>query len=505
LASPTPSNTPQIESEFISRIDEFARHYLSDPQLPPNRPKIIHDPLWGTQRIEAWEIAILDTPLMQRLRQIKQTGLAHFTYPSAAHSRFEHTLGVLYQVEKLFCALKMSSDANLFDDQVRKDLRLAAILHDCGHGPFSHSSEDIYRFSDDMATICGRGTNFEGKSPHEVLSWHIVKSQSFKDFITDIENKYNFCCDLDFIANSIIGKASAANRNYLTEIINGPFDADKLDYIYRDSYFSGIPLSVDLARLWHSCTVLKINDKRILGLRLNGMAPLEQILFSKITLFSTVYHHHKVRASDCLLYSIMDYIRKNGGIQIGDKKIELKHATDFLWLTDDILFSLCRFHSDEALKKLINKLAMRRLPKRALIISRSVVEDTEEENYQDLMRLTQFSSESLEEKKQTAEEIWEEAGKPCGKNEIWIDLPKKPPSSEPSKTFIVDAGGDFVKLEKIFPFKQWIDSYIQHKWRGHVFCFQEHSDKISQAAKNVLEKKYSIKLKDIAICNSVQS
>src|SRR6266436_76003 len=121
--------------------------------------KVIHDPLWGTNRFSWRELALIDTPLLQRLRVIHQTGLAHYVYPSAQHSRLEHSLGVVTIASRIFDALvqrhfgelqtivkAISPNSEIAQTiaQFRQELRLAALLHDIGHSLFSHASERVY-------------------------------------------------------------------------------------------------------------------------------------------------------------------------------------------------------------------------------------------------------------------------------------------------------------------------------------------------------------------------
>ena len=108
--------------------------------------KIIHDSVWGTQVFEGWEVAIMDLPLLQRLRSIHQTSLAYLTFPTALHTRFDHSLGVCSGTKRLASrVLGLKSGEKPHDE-----LTAAALLHDIGHGPFSHLSEETYAVKPDL-------------------------------------------------------------------------------------------------------------------------------------------------------------------------------------------------------------------------------------------------------------------------------------------------------------------------------------------------------------------
>jgi len=216
----TPAAMP--DSTFETDIENFVVEYFSEHSAPftEDSGKVIHDALWGTQFVKSHELAIIDTPLVQRLRRIKQTGFAYLIFPSATHSRFEHTLGVLFQSERLLKALSREPENNPLLAGKDDLIRMAAILHDCGHGPFSHSSEDIYKFLHDMQQLIGPGKEYEGCNPHEVLSYHIIKSAPFKKRFNEIMTYYKREIDIDEVADMILGNWEKPSTKYLADMIN---------------------------------------------------------------------------------------------------------------------------------------------------------------------------------------------------------------------------------------------------------------------------------------------
>lgn len=137
------------EKSFVEEIEEFVSSLLAGykPQKVKER-KVIHDPIFGSNIFEPYEIAIIDSPFCQRLRRISQTDVASLVYPSANHSRFEHSLGVTTVASKILESLlrrQESDHTGLVTDPAWIEVRIGAILHDIGHGVFSHLSEEIFQ------------------------------------------------------------------------------------------------------------------------------------------------------------------------------------------------------------------------------------------------------------------------------------------------------------------------------------------------------------------------
>ena len=171
-------------TKLAAAVADFADRHLGTPDLP-RTSKVIHDALWGTQLLHRHEVAVVNTPLFQRLRRLHQTGFSFLTYPSTTHTRFEHSLGVLYQTDRLARSLSekySTADPDPMSGDKIKDLRIAALLHDCSHGPFSHTSEDVYSSFPEMAQLIAPRKPFEGSSASEVLAHYIFASDGFKSF-----------------------------------------------------------------------------------------------------------------------------------------------------------------------------------------------------------------------------------------------------------------------------------------------------------------------------------
>lgn len=323
-----------IHLDSKSQIESFTKYMFWRYHPNVHSSKLIHDPIWGGIRLFPWEVALLDSPLLQRLRRIHQTSLAYLTYPTARHSRLEHTIGVIHIAEKIIQRINehlktepqpdYRKNITPIEEYERFEIRLAALLHDIGHCLFSHISEKIYGkncYSEDIISI---KKELSFASPHEILSYLIVTSNSFLKFF----NKYVCPCfpkefdvsklSLERIAGFIVGIHECPERTFIAEIINGPFDADKLDYILRDAYNAGISINYDIHRLLYKIDVYNDGNKVLTALPLTAVTTAKQIVFCKLMLYSYMYHHHKILACDAILKSILE--EANEWVQTIEKK-----------------------------------------------------------------------------------------------------------------------------------------------------------------------------------------
>ncbi|MGH7863195.1 MAG: HD domain-containing protein [Candidatus Dormibacteraceae bacterium] len=213
--------------------------------------------------------------LLQRLRNIRQLAMAYLVYPGALHTRFDHTLGVLQVTGKLCEALRIEDDATAI-------LRLAALLHDVGHGPFSHVSEQILDALsiDQHGPIAGRTEKIHEKITQRIILEHPSLSQALSTR------------DREDVARLLqTGLGLQIHR----DIISGPLDADKQDYLLRDSYFCGVRYGVyDIDQLHNSLCRTGQGGDAYLAVQRDGVHALEQFVLAKYYLTTQVYRH-KVR------------------------------------------------------------------------------------------------------------------------------------------------------------------------------------------------------------------
>ncbi len=505
----TPEEKKKIQ-EVTDEIETFVKWIFQHHKDSSRRgSKVIHDGVWGTHRYEDFEIALINTPLIQRLRQIHQTAHTFLTYPSTQHTRFEHTLGVTAQIGNLYKALEdkfkhntSQSKTELLGKGLYRTLRLAAILHDCGHGPLSHTSEEIYGKYEEILML-KKYEPFKAAGPGEIFSYLIIDTQHFKGFLNDIKNEYDLDIDDELMKNAIVKHSSDPSGYYKIDMLNGPFDADKLDYIFRDGHFSGLPLLIDLDRFWFSLDINQVKSTRRLTIDWGGVSSLEQILFSKMILFPAIYHHHKVRACDCMFKGIIEYIKENKIFLEKNKlKMDFSRASHFLYFTDPEIYGMHgKVRKDKNLHKLMHDLQYRRLLKRAIVISKNTLEDEEKiDIYDKYCGPKPFFKDGLEYYRWLAKRIWEEAGKPGLLQELWVDCPKDPSFKEADDTWIspLDSEQSPMQLTEFFQIDKHADQYKQNKWRSHVFCLPEHVKEVSKACKKVFKEEFDIDFKSLA-------
>jgi len=231
----------------------------------------IVDPIHDFIRVYDHELKIIDTHIFQRLRRIRQLSGAHLTYPAAQHTRFEHSLGVMHIASQASQALNEKGILKSYDIEV---LRLAGLLHDIGHGPFSHLFEEIIQ---------------QKKFSHEDFGKEIILKSEIGDSLS--KNGY----DKKLITKVAFGDSKL---QYMNEIISGALSADMMDYLLRDGYFTGAEhAQIDHKRITQS---LDVYQKK-LALERSALYSFESMMHSRYQMFKAVYFHKTVRAAEVML------------------------------------------------------------------------------------------------------------------------------------------------------------------------------------------------------------
>ncbi len=262
----------------------------------------IIDPIHDFIRVYDHELSIIDNPIFQRLRRIRQLSGAHLTYPAAQHTRFEHSLGVMHISSQAGIALREKGFVKSYDIEI---LRLAGLLHDIGHGPFSHLFEEIIQ---------------EKKISHEDFGKEII----LKSEIGDILEKNSF--DKKLITKIAFGESKF---QYLNEIVSGALSADMMDYLLRDGYFTGAEhAKIDHKRITQS---LDVNKKK-LALERSALYSFESMMHSRYQMFKAVYFHKTVRAAEVMLLEAL----RSSDDEFGFSTFNLN---EFVKLTDEHILS----------------------------------------------------------------------------------------------------------------------------------------------------------------------
>ncbi|HEU4657956.1 MAG TPA: HD domain-containing protein [Capillimicrobium sp.] len=234
----------------------------------------IRDPIHGMIELTAEEWRAIDTPTFQRLRNIKQLAMTHLVYPGATHTRFEHSIGVCHVAGELARQLGLDPDATRL-------VRLAALLHDIGHGPFSHVSEQVL---DERSTL---------SDVHEKITVALLRQSP--DLHAAIGEETCVA-----VAELV---AKTDRRRTLVNIVSGQSDADKLDYLLRDSYFCGVQYGhYDKGRVIDTARI--INEGRPdaqLGFDADGVWAIEGLLLARHHMHRQVYGHKTRVATDIMV------------------------------------------------------------------------------------------------------------------------------------------------------------------------------------------------------------
>ncbi|HEX2077735.1 MAG TPA: HD domain-containing protein [Longimicrobium sp.] len=314
------------------------------PAAPPREFEVVRDPLWNTIRLDPAAVRIIDTPEFQRLRLIRQLGLAYLVYPGATHTRFDHALGVYHLAR---WAMGLLADRGELAEIDPVDCRLvpyAALLHDVGHYPFSHALEEL---GEEVIP-----------ANHEELAERFLRSGGIRAALEELAPD----------APARIGRMiRGASDSPLQGLVTGSLDLDKIEYLRRDARFCGVPYGeVDVDRLLHAITLLRDPEtgRAEVGIHEKGLSALESLLFSKYQMFRNVYWHHAVRAAT-VLYKRLVQDALRGRVICAD---ELVGQSDERLLT--VLELRAEGRGDPAARRVAERwipaVRRRRLPKRAL-------------------------------------------------------------------------------------------------------------------------------------------
>jgi HD superfamily phosphohydrolase len=342
--------------------------------------KSIKDAVWGMIELRPEEVVLADSPMLQRLRRIRQLGLSYLTYPTAGYSRFEHTLGALHQSERMLRAVGSRSEG--LQEQVMSTLRvvrLASLLHDVGHLPLSHISERYYSLeeclNEDLAAeaqaILKDFANTLGvPKPQlaECLSVIVIATPGMEGVL----GKAGYTPgEIASAALAIVGRSWSPDEFFVTQIISNVVDADKLDYMFRDGFVTRVPLAVDLERLLYKLEVVRVPavilpatrlghiahdaEVLVLGTSVAGERLAYEVSQARSMLFERVYFHHKTRAAERVALQALADLNKS--------------ALELLEFDDSLFGGYGAARFPRALTDTASRLEDRRLPRRLLAVS----------------------------------------------------------------------------------------------------------------------------------------
>ncbi len=414
--------------------------------------KVIRDPLHGYIELDELARSIVDTVEMQRLRRIRQLGFSYLVYPGANHTRFEHSLGTYHLMNVLLDQLEVEKEEE-------KELLVASLIHDVGHGPYSHVTEPLIqkftrRSHEDIEYVLFTDEDEQEKKKD---------AESFAPSITEVVEEYRL--DKRKILGYIKGE-QAENRTVrdLSKILYGEIDVDKMDYLVRDSYYTGVAYGVvDNVRLIQGLDFFKEE----LVITEKGVLPAEYLLFSRFLMHPTVYNHHTGRIAQLMFLNALE------------KVIETKSETDAkdyaatLRKTDDSEINIALRNAKGYPKEMMTRINERRLFKRAV--------------YTSINELPECIAEELSEE-QRLREVEEEISKRAGvdRKYVLLDFQKQKGEELEESAAKVVIGNEFKSLREVSSLVSMLSRVFQEKYKIGVYTPEEYRAEVKKAAEEVL-------------------
>jgi HD superfamily phosphohydrolase len=356
----------------------------------------IRDAVWGDIPLYRQELALIDTPVFQRLRRIRQLGPLMWVFPGANHSRFEHALGVLHLTRLLVLQLRRQES---FPPAHIADLRVlvaAALLHDIGHYPFSHALEDVER-------------------PFPLPDHAEVGAALVRGPLAPILRHY-WQIDPERVAALVAGTgheepaALAGIDGLWLQVVSGAVDVDRLDFLRRDALFANVPYGiVDVQRILASLRVWPEGGQVRLYLDEKGIGPLQSLIFGRFLMYGNVYWHHTSRIITRMIVRAVEDALSRGALQ----------AAELVQLDDATLMDRLRAAPpDSVAYRLVDRIERRDLYKRAIELRPT------DPLFDALIHLQQQAGGRRVAEEALVDWARQATGCPVPPDGIWLDLPQ---------------------------------------------------------------------------------
>ncbi|MDR9815576.1 MAG: HD domain-containing protein [Candidatus Methanoculleus thermohydrogenotrophicum] len=400
--------------------------------------KIIKDPVHGYIEADDRTLRLLDSMEVQRLRHISQLGFANLVYPGANHTRFEHSLGTMHLAGIMCGTLGLDADETRL-------VTAAALLHDIGHGPFSHVTEPVMK-------------EFAGRSHHEI--GEIVGEGTIAGILDDARIDPAEVC------------AIVSGEHRLAGIIHGSLDVDRMDYLMRDAHYTGVPYgTVDAHRLIR-CSVLAGSG---IALDEGGINAAESLLIARTLMRPAVYFHHVSRiATSMFVHALREEVQNVPGTDV----------QELLRMDDAACMERLKHSPHPVTRDLACRVYARNLYKRALYVGADRV------NAPALQRDLGPARE-----RELAIAIAGTAGLP--EEEVLVDIPPLPDTL--SMEIRVRNSHAMVAIEEVSPLINTLNDTRRRQWRVGVYTTRENRQVVEQAAIEVLRVKRVTKQDKLAV------
>ena len=430
--------------------------------------KVIRDSVHGSVRVDAPYLPLIESNELQRLHGVHQLGLANLVYPGANHTRLEHSLGAFAVAGRMSASLQLPEDEESL-------VRCAALLHDIGHLPYSHTFEMVLheQFGIDHVEISRRLIRGEdtviSDEERSALGEDLRAVDSLErqgldpKQVADLLSGPSESGGEQATLKASDGQAHFNGRRYLGQMVSGPMDVDQLDYLSRDAHYTGVAYGViDLDRLLD--TVGIFNGDMVV--EKGGASAVEGMLVARALMFSAVYFHKTVRIAELMLAKAVE--------QLGRASIE-----DVFRMTDSSLLAHLVSQGGYS-REIATRIKYRRLFKKAYAVAN---EQVETDGWDAVDEMGGFVV-----RRRLEEEIAHRAGIDPG--HIVMDVPShEVPVSEPRMTMMdirIMDGNRVRLLPRMSPIVQSLQTRRVHEWAVMVACPTESADRVARAAQKVI-------------------
>jgi uncharacterized protein len=429
--------------------------------------KTIHDPVHGNIKVDGVFLEVLDSHEMQRLRYIRQLGFGTMAFPGANHTRFEHCLGTYHLAGRM-------ADAIGLDDEDASTVRMAALLHDICHPPFSHTMEGVMeRYSEmdhmEMARALIMGTvpthmkrdgDILGDRPplREIIEPEGISAEAVCDLIQLPHSKTLGIEDFGSDPKSYF-----RSKDYMHQIIHGPVDADQMDYLVRDAHYTGVSHgAIDLDRI---ISLIRIHNDRLVVDR-GGIVAAEGLMVSRALMYSSVYFHRTVRIAEMMFRRATEM----SGLDLSE-----------LYLMTDADLSMLLIQSGGKSSQMARHVFNRRLYKKAFM---QPTIDLDEDVAKMLLRYTELNA-----RKRLETEIADAAG--IDPDHVMLDIPLRSALSNmltigKTDVSVLDFEGKVRPITRISPVAKALQSRDTLDWAMMVAAPEDDREAVCRATRKIL-------------------
>ena len=334
------------------------------PSSPKTRERVVNDNIHGDIALSDDEWKVVNTATFQRLRSLKQLGMAHLVYPNATHTRFAHSLGVF----RIMCRVLGNLEHAGLNDEQKSELRLAALLHDIGHYPYSHLMERVgyVKLTEEEIAKGGEKT-ISGQSneypDHEELGRHILESHAdIRESLGGEERARKI--------GALFSRLESTDQQ-LSKLIHSSLDMDRLDYLLRDARAAGVPYGeIDLNYLLNNT---RISPRGVLGVEAKALAAAEHFLLARVFMHRVVYYHKTTYGFEEVCRQLLRRVRDSGRYgelaKSGDEIRSLCGGPGLRGFTDDYVDRIVYKAADDEIKpiKILASCLVNRRPPRMLV------------------------------------------------------------------------------------------------------------------------------------------